>query len=106
MEDLAGTGITSLGGYADAVSFVLSEFELSRFDAISTLQGGFVWIIDGIDPSDGSAFRRLLYVTPDLIAVNLTFVQGLDPETGELTTAWENSQALIDFMLNSFVVDS
>jgi hypothetical protein len=106
LEDLTGTGITNLGGYADAVQTnALVDFNITYSDSINTLQGGFAWLISGTDPTDGAAFRRLLYVTPDGIAVNLTFVQGLDPETGLLTEAWDESQGLIDFMLNSFMVD-
>ena len=106
VEDLAGTGITTLGEYAAAiVSVPLAGFEISLFDATSTLQGGFAWIIAGIDPIDGSAFRRLVYVTAEGAGVNLTFIQGPDPETGLPTAAWEESQALIDFMLNSFMVN-
>ena len=107
IEDLAGTGITSLGEYADAIASVaLAGFELSTFDATTTLQGGPAWIIAGMDPTDGTAFRRLVYLTVQGVGVNVTFLQGPDPETGLPTAAWEESQALIDFMINSFMVNS
>ena len=106
VEDLAGTRITTLGEYADAiVSVALTGFEISLFDATSTLRGGFSWIIAGVDPIDGTAFRRLVYVTAQGVGVNLTFLQGPDPETGLPTAAWEESQALIDFMVSSFMVN-
>lgn len=107
LEDLTGTGIMNLGGYADAIAANLGllELDLTYFDATTTLQGEFVWLIDGADPEEGSSFRRLIYLTPEGIGVNLTFVQANDPATGDLTLAWDQNQGLINFMINSFMTN-
>lgn len=107
VEDLSGTQITSLGGYADAlVQFVFSAMDLTYFDAVKTLQGTDAWLIAGRDPVREFDFERLVYLTAEGVGVNLTFVQGLDPETGERTLAWDERRDLIDFMINSFLLNS
>ncbi len=106
IEDLEGTGITRIGEYADALAaFVFSEMELTLFDATTTLQGRNAWLVYGRDPARDFEFRRLVYLSQSGVGVNLTFVQGPDPDTGEPTEAWADSQELLDFMINSFLVD-
>lgn len=104
-EDLRGSGIGSLEEYADVIATqVLTDFAVESSQPARTLQGGGAWIISGTDPTDGTAFRRLLYVSRDGMGVNLTFVQGIDEETGEPAESWDASRGLIDFMINSFMV--
>jgi hypothetical protein len=106
VEDLAGTGITTLDEYVNfLVQVALADsVTIDVSDPTSTLQGERAWIGTGTANLDGSKFRRLVYMTPDGIGVNISFVQGIDEATNELTPNWDTSQDLIAFMLNSFLV--
>ena len=69
---------------------------------VTTLQGAQAWQFEGIDPDEGWHFKRLVYMSPQAV-VNVVLVQGLD-ELGLPVTAWDEDPALVDFILNSFLV--
>ena len=104
LDFVASTDLNTLEKYAVFVEDqALAGLFIESSLPVTTLQGAQAWQFEGIDPDEGWHFKRLVYMSPQAVAFNVVLVQGLD-ELGLPVTAWDEDPALVDFILNSFLV--